>query len=139
MSLHPVLLTELLEDEAAVARQELGDRISGLEVVVSDVLCHLPDTSVGAATIRLEGQNYDAEPFRVSVIDETGAVATQPRWPGSLFHSVHPGLGRGFVCIRGTYEYHCHPSHLGERWDTYRFSLRLPRLLDHLVRKAGRP
>lgn len=139
MSLHPVLLTELLEEEMAVAREALGDRISVLEALGSDVLCRLTSTNIGTAVIRLDGQDYDAEPFKVAVIDETGAIAAQPRWPGSLFAGVHPGLGRGFVCIRGTFEYHCHPSHLNERWDTYRFTLRLPRLLDHLVRKAGRP
>ena len=139
MSLHPALLAEMLDEEVAVARQELGGRISRLEVVDTGVLCHLAGTNVGNAILALDGQSYDAEPFRVTVIDESGAVADQPRWPGSLFHSIHPGLSRGFVCVRGTFEYHCHPSHLNERWDTYRTTLRLPRLLDHLVRKAGRP
>jgi hypothetical protein len=129
----------MLGEEVAVARQSLGDRISRLELIGTDILCHLTGTSVGGAIIRLDGQNYDAEPFSVTVIDERGAVADQPRWPGSLFHSIHPGLGRGFVCIRGTFEYHCHPSHLNERWDTYRATLRLPQLLDHLLRRAGRP
>lgn len=139
MSLHPALLAEMLEDEAAVARQELGGRISRLEVVGSDVRCHLTGTNVGSAIIRLDGERYDSEPFSVTVVDETGAIADRSKWPGTLFHGVHPGLGREFVCIRGTFEYHCHQSHLNERWDSYRATLRLPRLLDHLVRKAGRP
>lgn len=129
----------MLEDEVTVARSRLGDRIYSLEVVGSDVFCRLTNTNVGSAIIRLDGSSYDAEPFSVAVTDETGAIAEQTRWPGTLFSGVHPVLGQGFVCIRGTYEYHCHPSHLNERWEIYRSTLRLPRLLDHLVRKAGRP
>lgn len=139
MTLHPALLAEMLKEEVTVAQQDLGNRISRLEVVGTDVLCYLTGTNVGEAIIRLGGATYDAEPFSVTVIDATGQIAEQSKWPGTLFYGVHPGLGRGFVCVRGTFEYHCHPSHLSERWDTYRSSLRLPRLLDHVVRKAGRP
>jgi hypothetical protein len=139
VSLHPALLVEMLEEEVVVARQALGNRISELEVVGTDILCKLTDTNGGSTIIRLDGQNYDAEPFSVTVINDDGAVADRPKWPGALFHSIHPALGRGFVCIRGTCEYHCHPSHLNERWDTYRATLRLPQLLGHLLDKAGRP
>jgi hypothetical protein len=139
VSLHPALLAEMLGDEVMVARSKLGDRITKLEVVGTDVLCHLTETNVGDAIIRLDGRNYDSEPFSVTVIDETGAVTDQSRWPGNLCGGIHPGLGRGFVCIQGTFEYHCHSSHLGDRWDIYRPTLRLPHLLDHLVRRAGRP
>ena len=138
MSLHPLLLAEMLEDEVAVARTELGDRIADLAVIGDEVFCRLTDTNVGDATIRLDGREYDGEPFKVAVVDSHGVLAERASWPGTLFYTVHPVLGRGFVCVRGTFEYHCHPSHLGDRWDTYRYTLRLPRLLDHLVRKAGR-
>lgn len=137
MSLHPTLLEELLEDEVSVARRALAARVSGLEVTGNGVLCFLTGTNVGDAVIRLDAKEYDAHPLSVFVIDETDGFAERERWPGSLFHSVHPVLKRGFACVRGTFEYHCHPSHLGDAWDTYRATLRLPRLLDHLVRKAG--
>ena len=52
---------------------------------------------------------------------------------------VHPVLGRHFVCIRDCAEYYAHPSHLQEQWDTVRNTLRLAELLDHALRKAGRP
>ena len=139
MSLHPSLLAEMLLEEVEVARYELGGRVSSLEVSGTDVLCLLSGTSVGDTVIRLDGTNYDAEPLSVAVIDESGVIAERARWPGSLFYGVHPVLGRGFACVQGTFEYHCHPSHLNDHWDTYRATLRLPRLLDHLVRKAGRP
>jgi hypothetical protein len=138
VSLHPQLLAEMLEDEVAVARTELGDRIADLAIAGSEVSCRLTDTNVGDAIIRLDGREYDGEPFKVAVVDSLGVLAERASWPGTLFHSVHPVLGRGFVCVRGTFEYHCYPSHLGDRWDTHRYTLRLPRLLNHLVRKAGR-
>jgi hypothetical protein len=129
----------MLEEEAAVARQQLCGRISKIEVVGSDARCHLTGTNVGDAIVRLDGRNYDSAPFSVTVVEETGGIADRAKWPGTLFHGLHPALGRGFVCIRGTFEYHCHPSHLQDPWATYRATLRLPRLLDHLARKAGRP
>ncbi len=138
MTLHPALLNEMLEEEVAVAQKQLGGRISNLDIVGTDLFCFLTNTNVGDAVIRLDGANYDSEPFSVTVADEAGHIAEQPRWPGTLFYSIHPGLQRGFVCIRGTFEYYCHPSHLNERWDTHRATIRLPHLLDHLVRRAGR-
>ena len=42
-----------------------------------------------------------------------------------------------FACVQGTYEYHAHPSHLEDDWARCRNVIRLPDLLDHLLRKAG--
>ena len=138
MTLHPTLLEELLEAEVRVARTRYEHRIRGLDILGTDIICRI-DGNLGAdALIRLGGRKFDAEPFRVAVVMPDGNIAPQPLWPGSLFHSIHPILGRGFVCIRGTFEYHCHPSHLDDRWDIYRTRLRLPQLLDHLLKKAGR-
>jgi hypothetical protein len=47
-------------------------------------------------------------------------------------------MGRPFACVQGTFEYHCHPSHLNDRWDTYRSTIRLADLVDHLLRNRGR-
>ena len=84
MTAHPALRAQLLDNELAVARARLGERVTG-----------------GAG--------------------------------------LHPVLNRPFACIRGCAEYYCHPSHLQERWDTLRNTLRLADLLDHALRRAGRP
>jgi hypothetical protein len=135
VTLDPALLAEMLEEEIAVARAALETRVTRFEILGPYVLCHLPDVGENVI-LRLDATNYDAEPCKVAMVDDHGDTLAPAEWPGKLFHSIHPVLHRGFVCIRGTYEYHCHPSHFEDRWATYRTDLRLPRLLDHLVRKA---
>lgn len=93
---------------------------------------------MGTATIRFDGRNYDAEPFRVGVIADDGAVAPADCWPPRLCGGLHPLLGYPFICIRGTFEYHAHPSHLTDRWDIHRADLRLPQLLAHFLKRCGR-
>lgn len=139
MSLHPALLAELLADEveATRGRPRLVGRFESIVVEGPDVYVRLLPTRVGAATIRFGGAGYDAEPFQVAVVDEAGNVAPQAEWPPGLFHSIHPVLQRGFVCIQGTFEYHCHPQHLGNPWATHREMLRLPQLLRHILKKVG--
>jgi hypothetical protein len=70
------------------------------------------------------------------VVDDDGGVVEHGRRPADLSHSTHPVLGRPFACVRGTFEYHCHPSHLNDRWDSYRPTIHLADLVDHLLRRA---
>ncbi len=46
-------------------------------------------------------------------------------------------LHRPFTCLRGLHEYHCHPSHVTDAWDAYRFKYRLEDMLRILLDKAG--
>ena len=138
MSLHPALLVEMLEEEVSVARVRLGDRIASLDVVGIDIICRLEETSVGTALLRFAAAHYDAEPMSFAVVTETGEIAEPSKWPGQLFHSIHPSLERAMACVQGTYEYHCFPGHTADRWDAHRRTLRFPHLLDHIVTKAGK-
>lgn len=137
--MHPVLLARLLDDELDVAQSRLGDRVTGIERIGSVI--RLPMTAPNGASVFLtvDGSGFDAEPFGLTVIELDGSVAPPDRWPGGLGAGVHPVLNRPFACIRGCIEYYCHPSHLQERWDVVRNTLRLADLLDHALRKAGRP
>jgi len=123
--LHSAVLHEMLDDEVAAAEDRLGSRIAVIERHDDLVLV-------------LDGSRYDAEPFRVTVTDAHGHDVPHERWPAGLSLGQHPVLNRPFACIQGTYEYHCHPSHLSDHWAVYRNSLRLPDLIDHLLRKASR-
>jgi hypothetical protein len=136
--LHPTLAAEMLDAELEVARARLGDRVSA--VTRSGTTIQLLFRSVDGQPVRLEldGARYDAEPFRVAVVDDAGGVVEHGQWPAGLSHSIHPVLGRPFACVQGTFEYHCHPSHLNDRWDIYRSTIRLADLVDHLLRKSGR-
>jgi hypothetical protein len=137
VTLHPVLLKELLADEAEAARLRLGQRVKSIEVNGTDIYVHLLSTNVGDATIRFAGSGYDAEPFQAAAVTPAGAIAPNEKWPAGLNGGAHPILGRGFICIRGTYEYHCHPQHIADTWASHRLKLRLPQLLAHILRRAG--
>lgn len=135
--LHPLVLTDLLEDEVAVASERLGHRAAGLRHDGRYVTCPLRPDGQAPTSLALDGRWYDAEPFRVAVCGPDGLALPAAGWPRGLVHSVHPVLGRPFACVRGTYEYHLHPQHYQDRWDAHRSRLRLADLLDHLLRKAG--
>jgi hypothetical protein len=138
VTLHSSLLTELLEEEVAVARARLGDRVASIDIVGTDIVCRLEDTNVGTVLLRFAAAEYDAEPMSFAVVTETGEIAKQPQWPGALFHSIHPSLSREMACVQGTYEYHTFPGHTDDHWGSHRRELRFPHLLEHLVRKAGK-
>jgi hypothetical protein len=37
----------------------------------------------------------------------------------NIFHpDRHPITGQFFICMRGTREYHTHPSHVGDPWES---------------------
>jgi hypothetical protein len=135
--LHPDILHELLEDEMAVARTRVGDRLRGLSLVGSCVVARVPGPTGAEVCIELDGSQFDAEPFHVAV-KRNGQFVQPHEWPQFVFGSLHPVLERPFICIRGTYEYHCHPSHLMDAWDRYRTSIRLVDLLEHMLGKNGR-
>jgi hypothetical protein len=137
VTLHPALLAEMLNDEAAAARARHGRKVESIEVAGPDILCRVGSSNIGTATLRFAGATYDAEPFQVAVVTDDGAIAPQGMWPAGLFHSVHPILQRGFICIRGTYEYHCHPQHVTDTWASHRQALRLPQLLGHILKRMG--
>lgn len=139
MSLHPRLLGELLEAELAVARARLGPRIDGIHREGHVIRTPLSAPNGSLVWLTLSGADYDAEPFSVTVTDEYDSIVPAEMWPTGLMHSVHPVLGRPFACVQGCAEFYIHPSHLQDRWDASRTCLRLAELLDHLLRRAGRP
>lgn len=137
--LHPVLLAELLDDEVAVAAERLGSRAESLGHDGRYVRCRVLGADGSSLWLRMDAVCYDADPVGVDVCDGAGVTAALEQWPVGLAHSVHPVHGQPWVCTRGTAEYHTYPGHHVERWDVYRATLRLPELLDHLLRRAGRP
>ncbi|MGH2708201.1 MAG: hypothetical protein ACRDJK_07890, partial [Actinomycetota bacterium] len=92
MTLHPLLLAELLEAEADMARKRLGGRVAHIDVNGPLVSAWLTPREGGGIAIRLDGTHYDAEPFRVAIVDAGGGELSSRGWPGQLFHAIHPVL-----------------------------------------------
>jgi len=133
--LHRTVLNEMLDDEIATAEECLGGRVESISRTGPTISVHLgPDGPL----IELDGRRYDSEPYRVRLVDPAGEPLTHEQWPAGMSLGQHPVLDRPFACIQGTYEYHAHPSHLTDHWSTYRNTIRLADLIDHLLRKAGR-
>jgi hypothetical protein len=128
--LHPAVLAELLDAEVAAAVEQFGRPVTRIGHTITAPLR-------SGTQLRFDAGRYDAEPMAVDVTDADGTPLPPTAWPGTLFHSIHPVHERPFVCIRGTFEYHTHPSHLADRWDLYRGRLQLADLLAHLYDKAG--
>jgi len=136
--LHPTLLRELLDDEVAVAVDRLGDRVDQLTHDGRYVSCLLPAPDGSAVWLRLDAACYDGDPVRVDVVDQAGKPVLMTLWPAGLSSGEHPVTKHSFVCMQGVHEYYTHPSHHKERWDGHRATLRIPDILDHLLRRAGR-
>ncbi len=137
--LHSKVLNDVLDAEVAVARERLGSRVTGIERLGALVDVTYVTLDGRPVRVRFDGTRFDAEPFRVAVVGEDGHILPHARWPLGLSLGEHPVHGRPFACLRGTFEYHTHPSHLEDSWDRYRSTLRLADLAHHVLTKGGRP
>lgn len=67
-------------------------------------------------------QDWDEQPPSIQLLAMDGTFLTvlQPN-PTSVFNTgLHHLTGRPFICMRGSREYHTHPSHTTDLWDSYR-------------------
>jgi hypothetical protein len=132
--LHPALLSELLDDEVVVINERLSAR--GVTAQRDGHHVHIRAPEVGEERILvLDAEKYDGEPVGVFVADGEGHLLPGSGWPPGLCQGEHPVLHRPFVCVRGTIDYHVHPSHIEDSWDRYRGRIRLAGLVVHLLRR----
>lgn len=136
MALHPAVLADLLDLEVRQARDHLGDRAHDLRREGSQLLMTLvrPD---GSWILRLDGGDYDAEPYDATLVDRHGQLLPLEQWIPGFALGIHNSLDVPFVCVSGTRAFYAHESHYTQRWDTDRYRHRADSLLDHLLRKAG--
>jgi hypothetical protein len=79
--------------------------------------------------LRLLCNDWNERPPSVVFTDAQGqALSSIERDPSGVFNnSAHPSTGKPFICMKGVREYHTHPSHTGDAWETvrnnYRFTL----------------
>lgn len=73
--------------------------------------------------LRLNCQNWNTQPPSIDLLDSAGVYLLKPAGMSSVFNpSEHERTGRPFVCMRGSLEYHTHPSHLTDQWESLRTS-----------------
>ena len=134
--LHPAVLHALLDDELVVINERLASMGVRAERHDDKVLVQAPQLGNDRVLV-LNAERYDGEPVGISVADPAGGVLPGSAWPPGLYGGEHPVLGRPFVCVRGTLDYHTHPSHTNDPWERYRGRIRLPELIAHLLRRIA--
>ncbi len=69
--------------------------------------------------LRFTCDSWNDVPPSIQIQNSDGTP--QRSLPGGVFHAgPHPATGLPFVCMRGSREYHNHPSHLNDTWEQYR-------------------
>ena len=72
--------------------------------------------------LRVRCDGWDARPPEIDLLDKSGHELVT--WPndttGHGIVSGHPDYTRPFFCRPGTREFHSHPVHADDPWDTYR-------------------
>jgi hypothetical protein len=133
---HPALAKINFDrDVALITAQFLKNRgwaVHGRDFPILDI------SFVGSRILRvkLTCSEWDELPPAAELLNGDG-TGIDGNIPGGVFNaSAHPSTGKPFICMRGFREYHTHPSHLGDLWDTYRGQdgMNLPGLLDQLSR-----
>lgn len=136
------LVERLLEQELAICDgEELARRGVRLWREGTDILLAFDLGRDGKAGLFvIDCAAFDAHPPGVVMADPlTRGALPLERWTPGVPHSIHPTLGRPFICIQGVIEYHTHPSHVDDSWDRYRRTFRIPQLVRRLLDKAGVP
>jgi Predicted metal binding domain len=70
--------------------------------------------------LRLVCDNWNELPPSIELLDQEGnLLSPAPRDPAGVFNpGPHPMTQKPFICMRGAREYHTHPSHLTDHWDS---------------------
>jgi hypothetical protein len=91
--------------------------------LVSDIFPALEIIFTGAGRvplrIRLSCPDWNDVPPSIALLDRDGNYMSPiPRDPAGVFNpSAHPSTGHPFICMKGSLEYHVHPSHVNDPWD----------------------
>jgi len=75
-----------------------------------------------AIRLRLNCVDWDEKPPSIELLnlDGTPLTALPPNLTAVFNPGPHPQTSRPFICMRGSREYHIHPSHLTDLWENYR-------------------
>lgn len=86
--------------------------------------CEFRHTGRTPLRLRFQCTDWNALPPAIELLSADGAASFNlPPNPTGVFHSsAHPSTGRPFICMRGSREYHTHPSHTSDSWDNLKGS-----------------
>lgn len=124
--MHEAVSRALFEEEVAKLRPELfsarGWILFSKEYPSLDV--GFSASNGAQLRLRLLCQDWNDRPPSVEFLDWQGQpLAVIQRDPSGVFNnSPHPQTRKPFICMKGVREYHTHPSHINDLWETIKGS-----------------
>lgn len=119
--MHPAAAKALFQEEATGLSPSLAQRRQWILHAVEFPLIDCSFTASGRTTLRvkLSCEEWHDRPPSISLYAADGTLLTSlPPNPTGVFHAgPHPTTNRPFICMRGSWEYHTHPSHLADLWE----------------------
>jgi len=119
--MHPLAAKSLFDSETHMLTATLEARRGWIIHLVEFPVIDCSFTEVGRTTLRLRMQceDWNDLPPSITLHAADGTfLSTLPPNPSGVFHvGPHPVTNRPFVCMRGSREYHTHPSHVTDLWD----------------------
>lgn len=86
--------------------------------------CEFKSDGGTSMRIRMECDDWNSEPPSIHLLSSSGlhlGPSEIPRRKTNVFHQgPHNITKKPFICMRGSKEYHTHPSHISDSWDLVR-------------------
>lgn len=122
--MHPAAAKALFDEDvstlSAALAQRRGWEFHSLEFPLVDCSFAAPNRT--PLRLRFTCDNWNDLPPEITLHATDGTLLTAPLTnPTGVFHpSAHPAVNRLFICMRGSREYHTHPSHVADPWESLR-------------------
>lgn len=80
--------------------------------------CEFRENGRTPVRLVLQCDNWNEVPPSITLLKPDGTPLQALTNPTGVFNfSNHPSTGRFFICMRGSREYHTHPSHISDSWE----------------------
>lgn len=120
--MHPAAAKALFEEDARHLSYALAARRGWTLHAVAYPLIDCSFSAAGRTTLRLKlaCDDWNDLPPSITLHAADGSLLTAlPNNPTGVFNGgPHPAVNRPFVCMRGAREYHTHPSHVADPWES---------------------
>jgi hypothetical protein len=119
--MHPAAAKALFDAEIVTLTPALAERrgwtFHALEYPLID--CSFAKQGRTPLRLRMICDNWNDQPPSITLHTVDGTMLTTPLAnPTGVFHlGPHPSTSRLFICMRGSREYHIHPSHVNDPWE----------------------
>ena len=119
--MHPAAAKALFDQDSHHLSPALAERRGWVFHTIEFPTIDCAFTAPGRSTLRLRFlcDNWNDLPPAISLHAGDGQLLfSLPSGTSSVFNGArHPSTRRPFVCMRGSREYHTHPSHVGDPWE----------------------